>query len=211
MKKGFFITIEGTDGSGKSTQITKIKEFFDKKGTDVLLLREPGGTQISEKIRTLILDPINKEMTNTTEVLLYAAARAQLVGEVIIPALEEGKIVVCDRFIDSSFAYQGYGRGISMEIIEAANKAALAGLIPDLTIFMDVSPEVALARRMKASVADRLEMEKMEFHQKVYCGYKELAKRFTDRIAVVDANLSPDEIWREIESILDDRVRGKLL
>jgi dTMP kinase len=203
MKKGLFITIEGTDGSGKSTQIAKIKDYFIKNNSEVILLREPGGTKISEKIRELILDLNNKEMSNTAEVLLYAAARAQLVAEVILPLLKEGKTVVCDRFIDSSYAYQGFGRGISMEIIESANEAALCGLMPELTIFLDVAPEIALKRRMKASEADRLEMEKMEFHQRVYEGYKHLSDKYCDRIVTIDANRAPEEIWVDIENVLN--------
>ena len=145
MKKGLFITIEGPDGSGKSTQIEKLRVYLEKKGYKAILTREPGGTEISEKIRNIILDKNNKEMNNMTEALLYAASRAQHVAEVIKPALEMGETVICDRFIDSSIAYQGYGRGIG-EPVRVINEYAVAGCMPDITFLLKLDPRIGKGR-----------------------------------------------------------------
>ncbi|HHV99724.1 MAG TPA: dTMP kinase [Clostridiaceae bacterium] len=203
MKKGLFITIEGMDGSGKTTQINMIRDYISEKGYNVMLAREPGGTKISEKIRDIILDPANGAMAAITEVLLYASARAQLVAEVIKPAVESGSVVVCDRFIDSSFAYQGFGRGIDIKTIADVNRAAIDGMMPDLTFFIDMSPEIALKRRMASSEADRIEKEHMEFHMKAYNGYKELARLYPERIKTIDGNRTVEEISQEIRKWLD--------
>lgn len=198
MAKGLFISIEGTDGSGKTTQIEKIKEFVLQKGYEPVITREPGGTRISEKIRNLILDETNTGMSPVTEMLLYASARAQLVYEVIKPALNQGKVVICDRFIDSSFAYQGYGRGIDLKLIESVNAPAIDNVMPDITFFLDIEPRLALARRISASGADRIEKEKLEFHERVYRGYKERAALYPERIKVINANR---EIWEIAEEV----------
>lgn len=203
MKRGKFITVEGTDGSGKSTQIELIKQYLTDKGLDVVLTREPGGTKIGEKIRTIILDNKNEEMSDTTEMLLYAAARAQLIHEVISPAIEQGKIVIADRFIDSSYVYQGYGRGMGLELVDSVNKAAINGILPDLTIFFDISPEIALKRRMSKTGADRIEEQDMKFHMRVYNGYKELAKKFPQRIKTVDSNRSIEEILIDVIKLIE--------
>lgn len=203
MNRGLFITAEGTDGSGKTTQIKLLRNYLEEKGFDVLLIREPGGTNIGEKIRSIILDPENADMSVTTEMMLYAAARAQLVSEVIKPALEAKKIVICDRFIDSSYAYQGYGRGVDLKIIEGINRAALDGLLPDATIFFDISPEVALNRRIEATGSDRIEKESMDFHMRVYKGYKELAVIYGSRIKTIDSSRSVDEISRDVICWMD--------
>ena len=203
MGRGIFITVEGTDGSGKTTQVRRMEAYLKEKGYDVLLVREPGGTRISEKIRSIILDPENQEMGIVTEMLLYASARAQLVFEVIKPAIENGKIVICDRFVDSSYVYQGFGRGISLETIEEANRAALGGISPDITFFFDVSPEIALKRRFASTGADRIEKEKMAFHMKVYDGYKKLASMHTERIKTIDSTRSVEEIWEDVRKWLD--------
>jgi dTMP kinase len=199
MKKGLFITIEGMDGSGKTTQIGMMKNFIEQQGYEVVLTREPGGTEISEKIRNIILDPDNIEMWEITEMLLYAAARAQLVYEVIKPELDKGKVVICDRFIDSSYAYQGYGRGIDLKLIESINFAGLDGVMPDITFFFDIDPKVALARRIAATGADRIENEKSEFHSRVYKGYKERAALYSKRIKTINANREIDEIAKDVE------------
>lgn len=204
MHKGIFITIEGSDGSGKSTQIPYIKKFLERKGYEVLLTREPGGTIIGEKIRELLLDNNHKEMSAVAEALLYAASRAQHVEEVIIPALKEGKAVLSDRFVDSSIVYQGKGRGLSLEAIIDINNFATQGLKPDLTILLNINPEIGLNRIKTIKKTDRLEQEKLDFHRKVYEGYKELAGMYTDRIKVIDANKTIEEINREIESKLDN-------
>ena len=176
MSRGLFITVEGTDGSGKTTQINHIKEYLSSKRYEVILTREPGGTKISEKIRSIILDPASTEMGNNTEVLLYAASRAQLIAEVIQPSLAQGKIVICDRFVDSTYAYQGYGRGIKMEILEMLNKIAVNNIMPDVTFFFDLEPEIAMKRRRSSTNTDRIENENMEFHKRVHAGYVDLAR-----------------------------------
>ena len=203
MEKGIFITVEGTDGSGKTTQIKKMEAYLKDKGYDVILLREPGSTRISEKIRSLILDPENTEMGDTTELLLYAAARAQLISEIIKPSVEAGKVVICDRFIDSSLAYQGYGRGINLDTIIDINRVAIDGTMPDLTIFFDISPEIALERRKAATSTDRIEKEKMDFHMKVYYGYKSLAAKHPQRIKTVDSTRGIEEIFDDVRILLD--------
>jgi len=180
-----------------------MEAYLKEKGYDVLLVREPGGTRISEKIRSIILDPENQEMGIVTEMLLYASARAQLVFEVIKPAIENGKIVICDRFVDSSYVYQGFGRGISLETIEEANRAALGGISPDITFFFYVSPEIALKRRFASTGADRIEKEKIAFHMKVYDGYKKLASMHTERIKTIDSTRSVEEIWEDVRKWLD--------
>jgi len=203
MKKGLLITIEGMDGSGKTTQINMIRDYISEKGYNVVLVREPGSTKISEKIRDIILDPANGTMAATTEMLLYASARAQLVAEVIKPAIENGSVVVCDRFIDSSIAYQGFGRGIDINTIMDVNMAAMDGMMPNITFFIDISPEVALKRRMASSTADRIEQERMEFHMKAYEGYKRLANLYPERIKTIDGNRTVEEISQEIRKWLD--------
>lgn len=203
MNRGIFITIEGTDGSGKTTQIKLMEAYLKQKGFDVVLTREPGGTKISEHIRALILDVNNSEMGRTTEMLLYASARAQLVSEVIKPAITAGKMVICDRFVDSSYVYQGFGRGIEAKTIEDVNRAALDGLEPDITFFFDINPEIALTRRIASTGADRIESEKMEFHLNVYSGYKKLALLYPTRIKAIDSNRGVEEIFKDVQNWLD--------
>lgn len=199
VNKGLFITIEGPDGAGKSTQIPFIKRFLEEKGYEVLLTREPGGTIIGEKIRDLILDKGHQEMSDVTEALLYAASRAQHVAELIIPAINEGKIVLCDRFVDSSIAYQGKGRSLGLESVRDINDFATVGLKPDITIFLDIDPEMGLKRVKATKELDRLEQEKLDFHRKVYEGYMELIHMYPERIKVISANQSIEEISKEIE------------
>lgn len=206
MKRGCFITIEGTDGSGKSTQIRLMEAYLKEKGYDVVVTRDPGGNDISEKIRNVILDPQNTKMARETEFLLYCAARAQLVAEIVKPAIESGKVVICDRFIDSTYVYQGFGRGISIDNIEILNNITLNGSYPDMTFFLDLSPEVALNRRLNATGADRIENEKMEFHMNVYNGYKKLADIFSDRIRVIDASRPIEKVFEDIKKELESKV-----
>jgi dTMP kinase len=207
MEQGFFITLEGTDGSGKSTQMKYLKTFFEQRGFDVVLTREPGGTKISEKIRELILDNENTEMTEKSEALLYAAARAQHVAEVIVPALREGKVVLCDRFVDSSIVYQGGGRDIGTQSIENINDFATGGLRPNLTLWFDLPPEEGLKRVASSGNADRLEKEKIQFHQKVYQGYRELKRKYPQRIKAVDGSQSIEKMRREIEGIVIEKLK----
>lgn len=198
--KGIFITLEGPDGSGKSTQVENIKEFFTKAGRDVVVSREPGGTPISEKLRGIVLDADHSEMDDVTEMFIYAAARAQHVAEKIKPALESGAVVVCDRFVDSSIVYQGYGRGLGDQV-EEVNRYATSGLEPNVTFFMDLDPEIGRSRIGK-DVRDRLEQQKMDFHYRVYEGYKALAAKYPERIMRIDAAKTIDEIKAEIETKL---------
>lgn len=191
MKKGLFITVEGPDGSGKSTQIEYIRGFMHANGHEAIFTREPGGTPISEKIRAIILDKDNTELDPLTEALLYAASRAQHVSQLIRPALERGRIVVSDRFVDSSIAYQQYARNLG-ESVSVINEYAIEGCMPDVTFLLKVDPETALRRIDGPS--DRLEDESLEFHKRVYEGYLELEKKFPDRIVPIDASLSAEEV-----------------
>lgn len=206
--KGCFITVEGGDGSGKSTQIQKIEAYLREHGREVILTREPGGTPVAEQIRELILNPANRAMTGRAEMLLYAASRAQHVEEKILPALAAGRVVLCDRFVDSSIAYQAYGRGLG-GIVAEVNRIAAAGAVPDLTIFLNISPAAGMARknRQEGHELDRLELEKAAFHEKVYEGYLTLAKENSDRIADIDADRPADEVFADIQAELD-RVFG---
>lgn len=207
MSRGIFISIEGPDGSGKSTQIENIKEFFHDKNMDIIFTREPGGTPIGERIRGIILDRKCSEMDPMTEAMLYAAARAQHVAQVIRPALEKGKIVICDRFVDSSIAYQGYGRKLG-EAVASINHFAVKECMPDMTILLKLDPSVG-KHRISEEEQDRLEAEREAFHQEVYKGYLELEKNFPDRIVGIDADRGIDEIkvdiYEKLEKILSNR------
>lgn len=204
-KKGFFITLEGCEGSGKSTQLKKLEEFFKSSGLDFIFTREPGGTPIAEQIRKIILDGNNIEMCDETEALLYASSRVQHVKEKIIPAKQNGTIVICDRYIDSSFAYQAYARGLGMEFVKGVNVYAVENCMPDLTLFLDISPEDAFARKGGADEGDRLEQSGLSFHKKVYEGYKTLAADNPRRIVCIDAKKSADEVFAEIVKVLKER------
>ena len=185
--KGTFITFEGCEGVGKSRQLQLLKDHLDAKGVKYCAVREPGGTVISEKIRDIILDGKNVSLTDECEALLYAAARAQLIKEVIAPKLSAGELVICDRYVDSSLAYQGYARGLGCEFIEKINSFAIENYTPDYTVFLDLPPEKAFLRKGGVDKNDRLELSGMEFHQRVYKGYKELAEKNKDRFIVIDA------------------------
>ena len=199
MPKGKFITFEGSEGCGKSTQIKLLSEALIKQGRSVLTTREPGGTDVGEKIREILMDPSYLELTDLTEVFLYEAARAQLVNEIIVPSLDSGHNVLCDRFSESTLAYQGYGGKISVEWIQKIDQMARGGLSPDLTLFIDVDPEVGLKRaRASAKEIDRLEEKDLEYHKRVYQGYLELAKKNPDRIKVVDGSKGVQEVHKEI-------------
>lgn len=199
--RGIFIVLEGPDGSGKSTMAKKIGEYFFQQGREIEFTREPGGTKISEKVRELILDNNNTEMNYRTEALLYAAARAQLVNEKIIPWLEQGKIVISERFIYSSLVYQGIGRGLGIEEVRSINNFATANLSPDMVLLLDVNPEKGLKRKLSIDGGDRLENESINFHKQVYEGYKELA-RISPEIKTINAERTIDEIFNEIKNIL---------
>lgn len=202
--KGLFITFEGVDGCGKSTQLRFLGEYLSQEGYDVVFTREPGGCALAEKIRELLLDVGNSEMDEKTEALLYAAARAQHVAQVIRPALEMGKIVLCDRFIDSSLAYQGVGRGLGIKNIMEINRFAIGGIMPDKTFFLDYPPELAFERMSKKRVHDRLEQEEMQFHQLLYSGFVELTGLYPERVIRVDANGNKLETSEKIKKIMVD-------
>lgn len=204
MREGYFISFEGGDGSGKSTQIQILREFLEERGYDVIITREPGGTPISEKIRSIILDKANSEMDDMTEALLYAAARAQLVSQVIRPALEEGKVVICDRFVDSSMAYQAYARGLG-DSVKTINAFAVGDCMPDLTILLKVNPQVG-SSRIGNRERDRIELASSDFHKKVYEGYLQLEKLYPERIVGIDA---ADTI-ENISGIISERIAGLL-
>ena len=206
MNKGLFISIEGPDGSGKSTQIENIKKFFADKNIDIIFTREPGGTAIGERIREIILDKNCREMDPVTEAMLYAAARAQHVAQVIRPALADGRIVICDRFVDSSVAYQGYGRKLG-ESVSVINKYAVEECMPDATFLMKLDPRVGRGR-IDEKQQDRLEMEKDAFHLAVFEGYLELEKQYPDRIIGIDAARSIEEIKLDIYSKLEDLLKS---
>lgn len=209
MGRGYFISIEGPDGSGKSTQIKLMNDYFTGKGFDVVETREPGGTRISEKIRDIILDTENIEMCPVTEALLYAASRAQHVHEVIEPCIRCGKVVICDRYVDSSIVYQGIGRGLGVDAVSMINDIAIQGIMPDLTILFDIDPEVALNRKIDDGEADRLELEKLEFHKKVYKGYKDIARE-NSRIKVIDASRSVMEIYKDVIDAIDNFLEKRI-
>lgn len=195
-----FITIEGPDGAGKSTQIQFLAEDLREKGYDVVITREPGGCRISELIRDLVLNAVYKEMDPVTETLLYAASRAQHVSEVIQPALAEGKIVICDRFVDSSLAYQAYGRDLGTELVWGINQFAVRSTMPDITFFFLIDPEKALNRKGEKEEMDRLEQAGSDFHKKVLNGYMELFRKDPDRIRLIDATESIEEIRENIKN-----------
>lgn len=209
MTKGYLITFEGLDGSGKSTQALKLKEALSRKGYSVVLTREPGGTPLAEEIRRVILTPTTEPLVPMAEILLYAASRAQHVENLIKPALAEGKIVISDRFIDSSIAYQGYGLGWDVEVVKAVNRMAVNGLMPDLTFFIDVSVEKALERikgRQHRAEADRIESREMLFHRKVREGFIQLSKSDSRFVRVESEEYSIETIHREIMEILRQKL-----
>ncbi|REB11456.1 dTMP kinase [Sporosarcina sp. BI001-red] len=208
MTKGIFITFEGPEGAGKTTVIKEIHNRLQQQGKYSVLTREPGGIRIAEKIRTIILDNDHEEMDGRTEALLYAAARRQHLTEKVVPALEEGAIVLCDRFVDSSLAYQGYARGLGIDEVLAINEFAINGLMPDHTIYFDVSPESGLARIAASGEREqnRLDNETLQFHKDVAEGYRLVLKRFSKRIQPIDASGSVDEVteivWKTIASFI---------
>ncbi len=182
MARGKFITFEGCEGVGKSTQVNMLKDYLKKTNQKAMFLREPGGNLLSEKIRKIILDPSNSEMTPLCEAMLYSSARAQLMGQVIIPALENEQLVVCDRFIDSTMAYQGFARDLGVKTITALNETVCGNYMPDITIFLDLPPDEAFKRKGGRDEGDRMELQSLDFHKKVYEGYKKAVDMYPDRI-----------------------------
>lgn len=203
--KGKFITIEGCEGVGKSTQLRLLKEYCEQNGINALFTREPGGCDISEKIRNVILDSQNTEMSDMTELLLYCAARSQHTETVIKPAIENGITVFCDRYCDSTAAYQGYARGIDWSTVRQLNSAAMCGVKIDCTVFIDVSPEKGFARKGGAKDDDRLERETLEFHKKVYAGFKNIIEKEPERFLCFKAEGTKYETHELIVNALKER------
>lgn len=204
LNQGLFISFEGNDGSGKSSTVKAVYDELVKRGYDVIVTREPGGSKIAEKIRTVILDNDNTGMDDRTESLLYAASRREHIVKTIKPALALNKIVLCDRYVDSSLAYQGYARNIGIEEVYQMNMYATEGLLPDLTIFVAADPEIGIERIKKnARELDRLEHEAIEFHKKVYQGYLEVVKKFPNRIVKVNGE-------QQLEVALQEAVNAVL-
>ena len=203
--RGAFVTLEGIDGCGKTTQAARLAESLRARGRSVVALREPGGTQISEKIRALLLDPANAEMADECELLLYEAARAQLVRQVIEPALAAGSVVVCDRFYDSTYAYQAGARGLDERLVRRANELGSCGVTPDVTLVLDIDPQVAFGR-LATDALDRLEEEGLGFQRRVREVYLRLAGHEPYRVCVVDATGDADEVAARVEERLADVV-----
>lgn len=200
--RGLFITVEGIDGCGKSTQARLIAAALEAAGHDVLRLREPGGVKISEQIRAILLDPANAEMGDVCELLLYEAARAQLVHQVIRPALAAGKTVVCDRFYDSTTAYQAFADGLDRKMVSQANELAVDGCRPDLTLVFDLPVEDALRRRSGREAEDRLELKGLEFQERVAAGFRAVAVDEPDRVKLIDAGGSIAEVFSGVAAEL---------
>ena len=204
--KGLFITLEGPEGAGKSTQLPRLCTWLEGQGRPVVATRNPGGTAIGRQIRQVLLDPANKAMVPMAELMLYAADRAQHVEEVVRPALASGAVVLCDRFGDSTLAYQGYGRGLDLTLLRALNEMASGGLRPDLTLLLDLPSEVGLARVAASRAIDRLEDEAIAFHHRLREGYRALAAEEPDRFVVVDATQDPERVQAQLQEAV-----GKLL
>ena len=210
---GVFITFEGIEGSGKSTQISRLLQHLANSGRPVTLTREPGGTSIGDQIRSILLDPANRMLDPSAELLLYAASRAQHLRDVILPALGAGRIVLCDRFSDATLAYQGYGRGLSIATIRELDRIVTAGLRPRLTVLLDLAAETGVLRARGRNTSQglggeaRFENEDLTFHDRVRNGYLELARQEPERIRVVNAARTPEEIQDDIRKIVDDVLR----
>ncbi len=205
MARGKFITFEGCDGCGKSTQLRLLSNYLSENGVPHIFTREPGGGKISEAIREILLNGKNMEMTDECEALLYAASRVQHLSDRVEPALSEGKLVICDRYVDSSLAYQAYARGLGLDFVTKINAFALKNYLPDVTIFIDLTPEAAFLRKHGADQNDRLEKAGMEFHKRVYEGYKAVAAAEPDRVACVDGTQTPDQVFADVLKILQEK------
>ena len=204
MKKGLFISLEGGEGAGKSTQHKRIVDWFSARGKDVVETREPGGTIVSEQIRKVLLDTRNAGLTATAELLLMFAARSQLVQEVILPALEDGKVIVCDRFADASYAYQGGGRLLGAETVSTVEKLVLGDLQPDITLLFDIPVEEGMKRVTSRGDADRFEIESVRFFERVRKAYLERAAAQPDRFRIIDASQNEDVVWQQVKAALQE-------
>ena len=208
LERGLFIVLEGPDGSGKSSLASFMAEYLRVKGHKIEFSREPGGTNIGEKIRDIILDVGNEEMGNEAEALLYAASRAQHVSEKIRPTIESGKDLICERFYYSSIVYQGIGRKLGIDVVKYFNEFAIQGVYPDLVIFLDIDPKKALMRKKNDGELDRLEIENINFHQEVYQGYKKIIEIFPE-ISKVDADRSKEEIYDDVKVLINKILERK--
>ncbi|WP_370223859.1 dTMP kinase [Cytobacillus sp.] len=208
MKKGKFITVEGPEGAGKTTIIDMLASNLTKEGYQVLQTREPGGIEIAEQIRSVILDKNNTKMDPRTEALLYAAARRQHLAEKVKPAMDKGFIILCDRFIDSSLAYQGYARGLGIDEVYSINSFAIEGMMPELTLYFDIEPEDGLDRinQHKGREVNRLDLEKLDFHHKVREGYLKLMELYPERITKIDASRPVEEVYQQAERKLKELI-----
>jgi dTMP kinase len=213
-----FISFEGIEGSGKTTHAKHAVRFLQDKGHDCVITREPGGTRIGKKIRAILLDPLSKDMDPLTELLLYTADRAQHIKEYILPLLAEGKMVMCDRYYDATMAYQGFARGLDIGLIEKMHTLLFENLKPDLTLLLDLPPEVGLKRAWKqinngnrVSEETRFEEERLSFHKRVRAGYLELSSLEPERFHVIDASKKEAEVREEIINILDAEIKGRIL
>ena len=208
MKKGYFITFEGPDGSGKTTVCNAVYQRLKDMGYDVVHTREPGGIEIAEKIRDIILDPQNVMMDAKTEALLYAASRRQHLVEKVIPSIEDGKVVICERFVDSSLTYQGYGRELGFDEVLSINKFAIGDYFPDMTVYLDVDEKTGLERIKDRAFKDRLDQESIDFHHRVNEGYQKVIDVFKDRISIVDASKPLDSVIEDalsrVKELIDD-------
>ena len=206
--KGLFITLEGPDGSGKTTVASEVCKRLTDSGYEVVHTREPGGIEIAEQIRNVILDPKNTAMDGKTEALLYAASRRQHLVEKVLPAVEQGKIVICERFVDSSLAYQGFGRQLGFDEVLSINLFAIDNTFPDLTIYLDVDEAVGLSRLKDRDFKDRLDQESIDFHHRVSAGYKEVLNRFKNRIDIVDASQDLEKVIQDTLDIIINKING---
>ena len=206
LNKGFFISLEGGEGAGKSTQNKRIIDWLAGQGLEVVETREPGGTIVSEQIRQVLLDTRNAGLGATAELLLMFAARSQLVQEVILPALADGKVIVCDRFADASYAYQGGGRGLGAETVEVVEKLVLKDLRPDLTLLFDIPVEQGMKRVAGRGEADRFEVESVRFFERVRAAYLERATANPQRFRIIDASLDEDRVWLQVKDILQEKL-----
>lgn len=200
---GLFITFEGPDGAGKTTQIKHVSAWLNEQGMPHICTREPGGTAISDKVRDVLLNPAHREMADETEVLLYAASRAQLVNEVIRPALQENHVVLCDRYVDASLAYQGFGLGRSLEQIIAVNQFATGGLLPQRTYLLDVPVQIGLKRILRKRIADRIEQKDIAYHTNVRHGFLTLAEQEPERFYRIDATQAEMTVFLAIQTDLE--------
>ncbi|MBF0533035.1 MAG: dTMP kinase [Candidatus Omnitrophica bacterium] len=203
--KGVLITFEGPEGSGKSTQIEMARQYLSKPGRPVILTREPGGVKVSERIRDILLDVKSAEMTNECEMLLYMAARSQLVKEVIAPALDAGKIILCDRYLDSTLAYQGYGHGLDLDLIRRLGRFATQGIVPDLTLVFDLDTAEGLQRIRREK--DRIELRSLAYHQRVRQGYRKIAADESARVKLIPVEESKERVHEIVRGYIDQALK----